>query len=459
MHHPGAPHRCTTTSGRAPRRRSALAVAIALAWLPMAVAAQSAREAELEARISQLERTVAELLAAQSAVTAQPPAAPPPAPAAAPSVQDTPIVPGAAAGTRFSVGGMIKLDALYTDTSGGELADGSAGRLFYLPATIPVGAASEAHGDLDAHARFSRLWFAIDSRTAHGDALKAFVEADFFGGGGSALGNEVATNTHGMTLRHAWVQWNGWLAGQTWSNFQDTAVLPDSVDFVGASEGTVFARQAQLRYSAGPWSFSLENPETLLTPLHGNGARIASDDNALPDVTARWSRRGDWGHVSAAGLLRQLRHETPDSRANALGAGISLSGKHLLGERDDLRWMATAGRGIGRYVGFALGADGVIDASGGIDATNVLAGFVAWRHVFDQRLRGNLLYSRADYDNNIALTGPGITRSAQSIHANLIYSPLPKLDLGAELIFGRRTLESGQSGELRRLHTHVRYSF
>ena len=37
----------------------------------------------------------------------------------------------------------------------------------------------------------------------------------------------------------------------------DAAALPDAVDFVGPTEGTIFVRQAQLRYTKGPWSFSV----------------------------------------------------------------------------------------------------------------------------------------------------------------------------------------------------------
>lgn len=152
-----------------------------------------------------------------------------------------------------------------------------------------------------------------------GNTVKAYLEADFFGGGGTALGNEVATNTHGLTLRHAYVQWNKWLAGQTWSNFQDVAALPDAVDFVGPTEGTVFVRQAQVRYSSGPWSVSMENPQTVVTPFNGNANRIVSGDNAVPDVTARYTHKADWGHLGVAGLLRQLRHETPTSQAQGVG--------------------------------------------------------------------------------------------------------------------------------------------
>ena len=66
---------------------------------------------------------------------------------------------------------------------------------------------------------------------------------------------------------------------------------------------------------------------------------------------------------------------------------------------------------------------------------------------------------RDRFDNDTAWTGFGVTRSSQSIHANLIYSPFPKLDVGAELIWGKREIESGTDGDLRRLHTTIKYSF
>jgi hypothetical protein len=52
-----------------------------------------------------------------------------------------------------------------------------------------------------------------------------------------------------------------------------------------------------------------------------------------------------------------------------------------------------------------------------------------------------------------------VTERVQSMHANLIYSPLPKLEIGTELIFGERSLEGDADGELRRLHTLVKYTF
>ena len=454
-----------TTLGR--RRPLATALLCAL-LLPGTALAETKKEQELEARIAQLEAQVQALLSAQQqqqATLAQTQtqldqvkvaqAAPDDG---KPKIQSSPILVAGNPGGRFSFGGFVKLDAMLTDTNAGEIADGSAGRMFYLPSAIPVGGVDEAHADIDTHAMFSRFWFASDGEV-QGHKTRAYLEFDLFGGGMSNLGNQASTNTHGVTLRQAYVTWDKWLAGQTWSNFQDVAALPDAVDFVGPTEGTTFVRQAQVRYTSGPFSVALENPQTLVNGYRST-TRTISDDGSLPDLTARWTTKGDWGHVSVAGIARQLRHDTATTSASDTGYGVSVSGKYNLGKSDDVRYMLTAGRGIGRYVAFGLGADGVLDATGGeLDGIGVLAGFVSWRHVFNPKLRGNLMFSRAQLDNDTDWTGFGVTESAQSVHANLIYSPFPKLDVGAELIWGNREVESGADGDLRRLHTTVKYSF
>ena len=454
-----------TTLGR--RRPLATALLCAL-LLPGTALAETKKEQELEARIAQLEAQVQALLSAQQqqqATLAQTQtqldqvkvaqAAPDDG---KPKIQSSPILVAGNPGGRFSFGGFVKLDAMLTDTNAGEIADGSAGRMFYLPSAIPVGGVDEAHADIDTHAMFSRFWFASDGEM-QGHKTRAYLEFDLFGGGMSNLGNQASTNTHGVTLRQAYVTWDKWLAGQTWSNFQDVAALPDAVDFVGPTEGTTFVRQAQLRYTSGAFSVSLENPQTVVTAYRST-TRTISDDGSLPDLTARWTTKGDWGHVSVAGIARQLRHDTATTSASDTGYGVSVSGKYNLGKSDDVRYMLTAGRGIGRYVAFGLGADGVLDATGEeLDGIGVLAGFVSWRHVFNPKLRGNLMFSRAQLDNDTDWTGFGVTESAQSVHANLIYSPFPKLDIGAELIWGNREVESGADGDLRRLHTTVKYSF
>lgn len=418
------------------------------------VLAQTAKEQELEARIAELERQLAELAEALKGKADAP--APPTAGAPAP-IQATTITPGANPGTVFTVGGFMRTDALYTRTDGGEIPDSSPGRDLYLPGGIPVGGAKEGT-DLDAHVKFSRLWFGFDNTLESGDKLSARLELDLFGG---ALGNEVATNTYGVIVRHAWFSRNGWLFGQTWSNFMDAAALPDSVDLIGPTDGTVFVRQPMIRYASGPWSFSVENPQTTITPFRG-GARITSDDNNLPDLTLRYRHTQPWGHLSAAALLRQLKYETTgagrvDDATIALAG--SISGRYNFDANNDIRFALNFGQAIGRYVGLGIASDAVLDGQGDLEAIDGIGGFIAFRHVFNPQLRANVYYAASRYDNDPALTGLGVTKRASSFSANLFYTPVPRLDLGWELRFGKRELESGADGDLRRLHFIARYSF
>ncbi|HQY83255.1 MAG TPA: hypothetical protein PK818_10795, partial [Thermomonas sp.] len=207
-------------------RRAPLAMALFVAMVAPGLAfAQTAKERELEARIAQLEAQVQALIGAQqqqqatlaqTQTTLDQVRVAQAAPAdGKPKIQSSPILSAGNPDGRFSYGGFIKVDAMVTDTSDGEIADGSAGRLFYLPGAIPVGGVDESSADIDTHAQFSRFWFAADGEV-QGHKTRAYLEFDLFGGGSSNLGNQASTNTHALTLRQAYVSWDKWLAGQTW---------------------------------------------------------------------------------------------------------------------------------------------------------------------------------------------------------------------------------------------------
>jgi hypothetical protein len=445
-----------------PRPTLLAALVSAVLSSPVAAADDTAR---LEARIAELERQIAALIADRAAapqaaaVAPSQPAMQPTAAAATPAtppIQTTTLLPNAAPGTRFSLTGFLRTDALATRTDGGELPDGSIGRDLYVPGQIPVGAADEGI-DLDALVKWTRFNLGVDHTAERGDVVSGRLEFDLFGG---ALGNEQATNTYGLTVRHAWFSWNRWLFGQTWTNASEIGALVDGVDIIGATDAQVFVRQAQVRYTAGAWSFSLENPETTIAPA-GGGARISSDDNSLPDLTARYTHRAPWGFVSTAVLVRQLAYETTgpaaiDDTATALAANIS--GRIQLGANDDLRFSLTGGDAVGRYVGLGIASDADLTRAGELDAVPGVAAYVGWRHVLNPQLRFNVYAAASRWDHDAA-AGGAVNESTRSLSTNVFWTPLPKLDLGAELRFARRELASGASGDLRRLHLIARYAF
>jgi cob(I)alamin adenosyltransferase len=438
------------------------AAAVALTATPSLASAQD--QAALEARIAQLEAQLnalkSEVVAARTQQAAQQqdiirletrPAAP------------APVQQAAAPGEGFRIGdhtvkfgGFVKVDAYASRYSGGDPANGDALREFHIPGSIPIGGADEDTAT-DFNARQTRFWLTTDGMVG-GHKIGTRMEMDFQTLPGA--GDQRTTSPANPALRRAFITIDNWLIGQEWTNFQNTAVLPESADFIGAAEGTVFARQVQVRYTRGPFSVSVENPETTVTPF-GGGARIVADDNSLPDFTARYAASKPWGDFQFAGLLRQLKYQSPASNidSTATGWGLSASTKIKVGAKDDLRLMVTGGEGIGRYVGLNFSNDAVLNGSGDLDAIGVVAGFAAYRHVWAPGWRSSLIWSAQKVDNDLAFTGLAANRSAQSLHANLIWSPVTAFDVGAELMFADREIETGASGDMTRLILFAKYGF
>ena len=100
--------------------------------------------------------------------------------------------------------------------------------------------------------------FGIDLRTPFAtQTVRTFIEGDFAG----------SKNT--FRLRHAFMQTNRWVIGQTWSTFSDPEAEPIGLDFEGLNAISLF-RQAQIRYTHPlreqlQLALALENPAPDLT--------------------------------------------------------------------------------------------------------------------------------------------------------------------------------------------------
>lgn len=374
--------------------------------------------------------------------------------------------------TKVTFGGFVKLDVIGSSFSDGELADNSLGRDFYIPSLIPViGSPVDGGGleegddiDLDFNPRETRFLARSETVFENGIKLTGLIELDFQV---TSDGNELVSNSFVPRIRQGYLQIEGltpgrWLFGQTWSTFQNVEALPENLDFIGPTEGTVFIRQPLIRYSYKGFDIALEQPETEITPFQGGGGSpVTPGDERLPDVAVRYTHRADWGHLKIAALGRELKAENfgsfATSSANAFGYGISASGKIKVGARDDFRFMVNAGQGIGRYIGVDL-IDGVVDnGRGDLNTRGLISGFASYRHFWTDTLRSNLTAGYFVAEDDVELTGAGETRDVQSWHGNLIWSPVPKLDLGFEGIYASRTIENGASGELLRGQFSITY--
>src|SRR5690606_13735907 len=127
------------------------------------------------------------------------------------------------------------------------------------------------------------------------------------------------------------------------------------------SSGTVFVRQAQMRYTNGGWMIAAEKPSST---LYG-GVENPYDDNTVPDVIVRYNMKGDWGSVSVAAMGRQLAHQDVGFREDkAAGYGVALAGQLKVGDRNDIRFQVNQGNAWARYINLNAFRSGVIEADG-----------------------------------------------------------------------------------------------
>ena len=364
--------------------------------------------------------------------------------------------------TSVTVGGYVKLDAVFSNPSAGT---GSTADLFLQPNAIAVGpgAGDNERSQVKFGARESRLFFKTSTPTSWGDAV-TYVEGDFYG----ADGNESVSNSHGLRLRHAYGALGPLLAGQTWTNFMYVPALPETLDF-GGPVGQIFARQAQVRWTqpfeaqrgmpSGQWSVALENPESVFA-IPGSAASFRADDDRMPDLTGQLVLNAQKAKVAVSALLREIRvdsHAAPAATGQARGAALSVAGVVPLGGKDDVRFALSAGNAIGRYSnGFF--PDGVIGADGQVRLAKQVGWYAGYRHWWSDAWRSNVVLSSAS-ERNPAGTAATTNRSTQSAHANLIWTPVPRTDLGVELIHASRETEDGQKGHLDRLQLSAKYAF
>jgi hypothetical protein len=338
-------------------------------------------------------------------------------------------------------------------------------------------------GDFQASGRRSRLGFETRTDISPGfGEIRTQVEIDF-AGQTNDLTTQATLNSYTPRLRQGFAEFgrfdaDGWgrvLIGQSNSLFNDNAITPlqwlNDWDPLGISN----VRQAQLRYSRGfagglTASVALENSYSDVTtssgtsfPDQNGGAGFGI--NAIPDLTARAIWQGDWGYAAVRGMVRQVRIQNrgatdPSQRysASSVGYGIGLSGAvNLLDKRLILAANVNYGDGIGRYLnstssGFgAVGNFGLDPAQGGgtrIDTVEVLGGVVGGQYWWTPQVRTNAFLHGArlwypSYVSNFSSsTRDLVNRSIWAGVVNLIWSPVPAIDLGIEYIHTERILET-----------------
>ena len=282
--------------------------------------------------------------------------------------------------------------------------------------------------------------FGFETSTPIGtNTFKTKVEADFY--------SYRADNRNRVRLRQAYGEYGGWLIGQTWSTFMDLDDLPETVDFNGPI-GAPFSRRAMVRYSFGDaktgykFTFAAEDPEDQF----GGG----SANERMPQLVARIDKSFDSGAVNA----RVLAHEKRSFSQVKRGFGIGVGGSYKLSDKDLIMGQYTR---VDGDVDQLYGSNGyAVDADTGNITFDKNQGLVlGYARTFTSLLRGSVVLGL-----NRGRTAQAVNnRTLSQLFVNLIYSPIKNVELGGELILGKRKTFDGEPGTLSRFDLMARYSF
>ncbi len=323
----------------------------------------------------------------------------------------------------------------------------------FIVGSIPVtGDEAGVESQASLSPRQSRLNLDVRRNSALGP-LRAFIEGDFAASGDT------------FRLRHAYGQFRKVLAGKTWSTFVDSQAVPDDIDFEGLN-GRINVRQAQLRFfpSIGDHlelAVAIEDPNPDVT----GGAGLTK----LPDLVVSLRRPlfNRW-HVRSALVLRTISarpDDNPSVTDTRNGWGFSASGRvnlPQLGSADNLLFQLNYGDGIGRYIndlGSVRGQDAVFDpVTGKLETLTAFGAYASFQHWWSEKLRSTFVVGFTDVDN-FDFQPDDAYHQTRRVTANLLFSPIPRVDIGAELLWGERTNKDGNTGDAVQMQFAARYIF
>ena len=435
--------------------------------------AQAETTEELKAALDQAMRTIQDLQARVRALEsrqAAPQAAP--APAAAASPGSSSAAPAAAAATaapapaadaegkpKVEFYGQVMLDAIY-DAKRMHPDWQATLRPSQIPVQCPADPGCGKDGAFVMSVRQSSLGMRTQLATPLGE-LKTDLAFDLFGTDGS-------TSIHWLRV---WAELGRWGAGQTESNFMDLDAFPNTIDYWGPP-GMVFLRNPQLRYTGAAgkgmaWAVSLEAPNSAIDtgklaqvdPALGAGVTAR---NKLPDLVGSLRFDGDWGHVKAAAIVREVGFQTSTTASgnpsnDKTGYGLNVSGVFKLFGKDPISWGLVGGKAIASYMN-----DGGTDLAPGANLRAEAVRSFGWHlyygHAWSPALNSSIGYSEHRQDNAGGQAGNAF-RTGSYASANLLYTLSKNVLLGGEYIWGKRENFDGTSANDSRLQFSTKVTF
>ncbi|MBW3226674.1 DcaP family trimeric outer membrane transporter [Marinobacter adhaerens] len=341
--------------------------------------------------------------------------------------------------TEASLYGYARLNMSY-DLDGNRAVSTRAGS--FTPANEDV------TGHFGADVQQSRLGVKVK----HASGVAITVEGDFRGSGNGA---------GSLRMRHAYGEYNGFMAGRNWSNYTSFVGNTPTLDFDSLA-GTAGSqdRTEQIRYTTGALSFSLEDPSS-------QGVTNSTDTRtSAPALTARIQDSADALSYSAAALISQVTVDDGTNDDSAMGYAVFGAAKFALSDMISIQGAINYTDGANGYLwrsgsnyfGPSAYVDGnsleTIAGYGGSIGTSVALG--GGRSI-------NLGYGTTTLDLDDAVAAGAATNgdaeTNQNIFLNYMWSPVKNVMFGVEYGYFDQETVAGDSTDANRLLFAAQYGF
>jgi hypothetical protein len=342
--------------------------------------------------------------------------------------------------------------------------------------TIPTQSGAYGNdGDFVFSVRQSRLGI----KGNYGPDVTYKLEGELFG-----VGSDQGQTT--LRVRHAWATYKNFGMGQTWSNFMDIDIFPNTIDYWGPT-GMVFYRNKQARYTfpmgADEFSVGIEDPSTALSvgrfrdtnncnlpnpapdceSVDSTAEELFQSYNDLPDLAARYRGNGDFGHYQVAGIVRKLGYERLDtgSKDYEVGWGVNTSAGLKTWGSDVLKLQLVYGEGIGNYMndgGLDIAPDSADILRAGAETVPITGISTYYDHFWSDKWSTSVGWSMIDLDTTDGQSASEFKRG-QIAQINLLHYPRDHVMLGTEFIWGEREDISGDTGSDYRIQFTLKVDF
>lgn len=351
-------------------------------------------------------------------------------------------------GAEFELYGNVRADMSY------QMKGPST--MYNLISGVPLeGTAGERKNSDKFQSTLNATRFGFNFKTPQlGDhAIGGKVEMDFFGGAGRDT----------FRIRHAYMTYDQWLLGQTWSNFNAVEYYPETVD-ASLSVGGSLTRVPQIKYSVPV------NPNlNLAFSLEDSKAETVTDPDAklkLPSATGRVNYKFDNGSALSGRAFVTQKATNHEGNDDFLAWGVALGGKYQVSENTLVRFDYNHIKGDTKNLLWSNMAY-IFDENNKMRANQFDAISVGLTQKITPKIRSTLGfgYMKAD-DNNafsqlVHLVPDHETQNAELKEGwiNLFYNPVKPVNFGLEYMYGERKTFNDKIGIDKRLNFTAIYDF